>query len=125
MSLLNTPQQNVVPMLDAIAIRARTTSATARRATLGLMQEIDQHVMVQATKELSEDQARIVRHYYTGGAWDKSICIVSVVLPRPNATCAGSKTAPPISGIASCLLRLGMLRGASTTTTPRATFPCD
>ena len=69
LSLLHTPQQNVVPHLDAIAIRARTTNATGRRTTFGFVQEIDQHVMLAAIKDLPDDHRRIARHYYTGGAW--------------------------------------------------------
>ncbi len=68
-SLLFLPQQNVVPALDHIAVRARTWSATTRRTTFGTVQDIDAFVMKEATKKLTEEARRVVRHHYTGGAW--------------------------------------------------------
>ncbi len=56
-------------MLDAVAVRARTYAATARRATFGVVCEVDASAMQQATSKLTCDAQRIIRHHYTGGAW--------------------------------------------------------
>ena len=61
-SLLQLPQQCVVPKLDAIAIRARTLAATSVRRTFGILNEVDQRVMTAATAGLSPEHRRVTRH---------------------------------------------------------------